>query len=126
MTKRQNATGSRTRRTASRNRSRRVVGPDNSAASQQYVFAPESLISDALQLKSALTPLVSTAPVVMLDVSALQRIDSAALQILCAFLRERRSQGRVTEWRGVPAALRQAAGLLGLASELGLPQQESA
>jgi ABC-type transporter Mla MlaB component len=126
MTKRQNAAGSGTRRTASRSRTRRVVGPDNDSAPQPYVFAPESLISDAVQLKSALAPLVSTAPVVMLDVSALQRIDSAALQILCAFLRERRSQGRATEWRGVPAGLRQAAGLLGLTAELGLPQEESA
>ncbi len=126
MTKRQNPAGSGTRRTVRRNRSRKVSASDSAAVARQYVFAPEALISDAAQLKSALTPLVSAGAVVMLDVSALQRIDSAALQILCAFLRERRSQGRGTEWRGVPAALRQAAGLLGLAAALGLPPQEGA
>jgi phospholipid transport system transporter-binding protein len=126
MTKRQNPAASGIRRKASRNRSRRVIRPDKGPRPQQYVFGPESLIGDAAQLKSALTPLLSAAALVMLDVSALQRIDGAALQILCAFLRERRSLGHTTEWRGVPAALRQAAGLLGLVAELGLPQQEAA
>ncbi|MBV8854256.1 MAG: STAS domain-containing protein [Sinobacteraceae bacterium] len=127
MTKRQNPAGSGARRTASRKRARKAIAAGNDpAAACQYIFAAESLISDAAEFKSALTPLVSAASVVMLDASALQRIDGAALQLLCAFVRERRSHGRATEWRAVPAALRQAAGLLGLASELGLPQAEGA
>lgn len=126
MTKRQNAAHSGSRRAGSRSRSRKVVPIGRQAAPRQYIFPPEALISDAAQLKSALTPLVGAAAVVRLDVSALQRIDSAALQILCAFLRERRSRKRATEWQGVPAVLRQAASLLGLSAELGLPEQESA
>ena len=49
-----------------------------------------------------------------MDVSALQRIDTAGLQLLAAFVRDRRTAGRAVEWRGRAAALDSAASLLGL------------
>ena len=93
------------------------------AASLQYALPGASLISDCPQLKSELSQLVAASPPVILDATALQRIDTAGLQLLCAFVAARRRQQLVTEWRGVPAALSQAGSLLGLSSELGLPQQ---
>jgi ABC-type transporter Mla MlaB component len=54
------------------------------------------------------------------DVTALQRIDTAGLQLLAAFVRDRRTAGRMVAWRGRSAALDAAAGLLGLDSMLEL------
>ncbi|MGH8270016.1 MAG: STAS domain-containing protein, partial [Steroidobacteraceae bacterium] len=55
------------------------------------------------------------------DASALQRIDTAALQLLAAFVRDRRTAGRAVDWRGGTAALESAAALLGLKDMLELP-----
>jgi ABC-type transporter Mla MlaB component len=56
-----------------------------------------------------------------LDVSALQRIDTAGLQLLAAFVRDRRAAGRAVAWGGRAAALEAAAVLLGLNHMLELP-----
>jgi ABC-type transporter Mla MlaB component len=50
-----------------------------------------------------------------------ERIDTAAIQLLCAFVRQRAVDGRSVAWMGVPAALREAAGLLGVSDILMLP-----
>ncbi|MFZ0498434.1 MAG: STAS domain-containing protein, partial [Steroidobacteraceae bacterium] len=58
---------------------------------------------------------------VTLDVTALQRIDTAGLQLLVAFVRDRRTAGRAVAWHGRASALETAAGLLGLHDMLELP-----
>lgn len=58
---------------------------------------------------------------IVLDVAALERVDTAALQLLVLFRRELERQGGTLGWRGENAVLGEAAGLLGLEKLLNLP-----
>jgi ABC-type transporter Mla MlaB component len=80
----------------------------------------ECLVADTALLKANLTQLLPEAGPVALEIHKLQRIDTAALQVLAAFVRERDSHHRVVEWRGDSPALWSAAHLLGLSSYLKL------
>lgn len=84
-------------------------------------LAAECTVAEAEALKSELVRRLNESGPVALDVSALQRIDTAALQLLAAFVRDRRTAGRAVEWRGRAPALETAAGLLGLNDMLELP-----
>jgi ABC-type transporter Mla MlaB component len=61
------------------------------------------------------------APAVQLDGAAVERVDTAALQLLVAFRREASARGQSPTWLGVSAAIHDAAGVLGLAKALELP-----
>ncbi len=61
------------------------------------------------------------APAVHIDGAAVERVDTAALQLLVAFRRESAARGQSSAWQGVSAVMRDAAGLLGLAQVLELP-----
>lgn len=78
-------------------------------------------MGEAEDLKAGLLRLLDDSRAVVLDVSALQRIDTAGLQLLAAFVRDRRTAGYRVEWRGRAPALESAAGLLGLRRMLDLP-----
>ena len=84
-------------------------------------LAAECTVAEADALKSALARRLDEPGPVTVDVSALQRIDTSGLQLLAAFVRDRRTAGRVVAWRGRAAALETAAGLLGLDNMLELP-----
>jgi ABC-type transporter Mla MlaB component len=84
-------------------------------------LAAECLVSGASTLKESLAGLLDEPQPITLDITALQRIDTAGLQVLTAFIRERAGHGRTVEWRGTAPALTSAAQLLGLTSLLGLP-----
>jgi phospholipid transport system transporter-binding protein len=86
-----------------------------------FAVAAECTVADAGALKASLAKLLDDSGVVTLDVSAVQRIDTAGLQVITTFVRERESQGRQVEWRGTAPALVAAAKLLGLSSFLKLP-----
>ena len=78
------------------------------------VLAADCTVVQADTLKSELVRRVAESGPVAVDVSALQRIDTAGLQLLAAFARDRRTAGRAIEWRGRSPALDAAAALLGL------------
>lgn len=78
-------------------------------------------VAQADALKSALASRVAETGPVTLEVSALQRIDTAGLQLLAAFVRDRRAAGRAVAWGGRASALETAAQLLGLHHMLELP-----
>jgi phospholipid transport system transporter-binding protein len=78
------------------------------------VLAADCTVVQADTLKSELVRRVAQPRPVALDVSALQRIDTAGLQLLAAFVRDRRTAGRAVAWHGRSPALEAAAGLLGL------------
>lgn len=63
----------------------------------------------------------SAPPDSRLDGSAVQRIDTAGLQLLVAFSRERGTANLPVEWQSVSAAVSDAAGLVGVMSALNLP-----
>lgn len=85
----------------------------------------ECTVAEADGLKSELARRLDESGTVTLDVTALQRIDTAGLQLLAAFVRDRRMAGRTVAWRGRAAALDAAAGLLGLDSTLELQGEAS-
>jgi ABC-type transporter Mla MlaB component len=84
------------------------------------VLAAECLVAGASTLKQSLARLLDEPQPITLDITALQRIDTAGLQVLAAFVRERAGRGRAVQWRGTAPALTSAAQLLGLTSLLGL------
>jgi ABC-type transporter Mla MlaB component len=75
-----------------------------------------SLDGLAAELRGALD-----ASAAVLDGRAVERVDTAALQLLLAFRRELSGRGHVVSWLGASSPLNDAAGLLGLARELDLP-----
>jgi ABC-type transporter Mla MlaB component len=79
------------------------------------------MVSEAASLKEGLASLLDEPRPVTLDIHALQRIDTAGLQVITAFVRERASRGRAVEWQGTAPVLATAAQLLGLTSVLRLP-----
>jgi ABC-type transporter Mla MlaB component len=79
------------------------------------------MVAEAVSLKDRLAALLEEPQPVTLDVAALQRIDTAGLQVLAAFVRERADNGRAVEWQGTVPVLTTAAQLLGLTSVLKLP-----
>jgi phospholipid transport system transporter-binding protein len=57
---------------------------------------------------------------VQIDGTAVDRVDTAGLQLLAAFVRDLRSEARAVEWVGCSERLRRAANALGLGAVLGL------
>lgn len=57
---------------------------------------------------------------VSIDASAVERVDTACLQVLCAFSRQAKINGIALDWRSVSPSFRASADLLGLAGPLGL------
>lgn len=80
----------------------------------------ECTAAEADALKAELARRVAASEPIIVDVSALQRIDTAGMQLLAAFVRDRRTGGRIVQWRGQAAALELAARLLGLKDMLEL------
>lgn len=77
-------------------------------------------IADLPAVKAELQAALA-APSAELDASAVERVDTAALQLLAVFRREAASKGLAVAWTGASAALCDAAALLGLAHTLELP-----
>jgi ABC-type transporter Mla MlaB component len=87
------------------------------------ILAAECTVAGAETLKEQLARRLGESSPVTVDVSALQRIDTAGLQLLAAFVRDRRTAGHAVTWRGRAPALEAAAGLLGLHTMLELPHK---
>ena len=120
MNKRKEGAATRTTR---RGRAAKTTGADTEqkTGSGSFAVAAECTVADASTLKAGLAKLLDDSGVVTLDVSAVQRIDTAGLQVIATFVRERESHGRLVEWRGAAPALTAAAKLLGLSAFLKLP-----
>ncbi|HLS82345.1 MAG TPA: STAS domain-containing protein [Steroidobacter sp.] len=104
-----------------------VPGPEGVDAVAQstertIVLASHCTLKDVAALKGELCEVAEDCCTVTLDVRALERVDTAAVQLLCAFVRERQARERAVEWLGEPATLREAARLLGMEPLLALPE----
>ena len=95
--------------------------PAAAPAPTSLTLAAECLVTDASSLKTSLSALLDQTATVTLDVSALQRVDTAAMQVITAFVRERSTRGQQVEWQGTAPVFTTAAQLLGLTSLLRLP-----
>jgi anti-anti-sigma regulatory factor len=96
----------------------------NAAASKkpstQVALPAECLIAGVDDLKTSLTTRLTLESSVTIDAAAVQRIDTASLQLLAALARDRRAAGLPFEWTGVPPSVTEAANLLNLTDTLGL------
>jgi len=89
-------------------------------ADARVALPADCRIADLATLKAALEAALS-APAAALDGGAVERIDTAALQLLTVFRREAAARGVAVEWLGASEVLRDGAARLGLARTLELP-----
>src|SRR4051794_15252158 len=125
MTKRKKATNAPSRSTRGRKQpdpsgetGARASAPAQTVEKPSTVLAltAECVVAGASALKDSLARLLDEPQPITLDITALQRIDTAGLQVLTAFVRERAGHGRAVEWHGAAPSLTGAAQLLGLTS----------
>ncbi len=107
------------RKTGLKTRTAKKAAPRRKSARPVVVLPAECAIASAPELRGGLLKRLGDARNVQIDASAVQRIDTASLQVLAAFARDRRAEGRTLEWLGVPACLAEAATLLDLTDALG-------
>ena len=109
--------GTRKSGTTRRSTRARVSGRKTARA---LALPEECGIASAAKLRAALLKRVGDKGCVAINASAVQRVDSAGLQVLAAFARDRRAAGLAVEWAGVTDSLARAAALLSLTDALGL------
>lgn len=78
-------------------------------------------IKEAAALHKTLLAVVQAQGPVLIDAGAVERVDTATLQLLYAFVRDRVAADREVAWRGVTDELSDAARLLGVRDLLCLP-----
>jgi len=86
------------------------------------VLAANCSVKDAAALKISLSAIVQESAAVTLDTSAVERIDTATMQLLCAFVRDRSGRNQPVTWLGASQALQDAARLLGVRALLGFDE----
>jgi ABC-type transporter Mla MlaB component len=83
-------------------------------------------ISTVNELYCSLKQSLESGLVIELDASRVERIDTAALQLLCAFVRDSASSGRRIQWRRPTQALITSAKLLQIQDLLALADCKAA
>lgn len=91
------------------------------APAHAIALASNCTVKDAAALKVSLCAVVNADEPVVLDAGSVERIDTATIQLLCAFVRERVERSQAVVWQGTSAALLEAARLLGVQTLLALP-----
>ena len=89
------------------------------AVDLKIVLAAHCSVKDAAALKTSLSVVSQASDAVTLDVGAVERIDTATMQLLCAFARDRAGRQQSVTWTGESQALQDAARLLGVHALLG-------
>jgi len=87
----------------------------------QLVFEPVLDVARARDLYHTLNAALAGATTLELDASRVERIDTAALQLLAVFCRAAHEAGRRLRWRAASPAFSNAAALLDLDDLLGGP-----
>lgn len=77
-------------------------------------------IAVAHELYQTLRQAVDSSNPLVIDVANVEHIDTAVLQLLCAFMQDARARGIVVQWHKPPPAVTQAAHLLDLEGLLAL------
>jgi ABC-type transporter Mla MlaB component len=93
-----------------------------SASEPVIVLAANCSVKDAAALKTSLSKVAKQNAAVTLDTSAVERVDTATMQLLCAFVRDRSGREQRVTWRGESQALQDAARLLGVRALLGFEE----
>lgn len=96
-----------------------AVAESAQAGDPIVVLAANCSVKDAAVLKTSLCALARQSTPVTVDVSAVERVDTATMQLLCAFARDRSGRNQSIAWRGESQALKNAVRLLGVDALLG-------
>ena len=100
------------------------MSSESSDSSTPLESKPIVLISPTIRtvtsLQAELAVRLDESGAVQIDGSAVDRADTAALQLLAVFVRDMRAEARAVEWVGCSVGLRKAANGLGLSMALGL------
>ena len=82
-------------------------------------------IESSAGLKDMLAAHVDVDAPIAVDGAGVQRVHTASLQVLCSFVRQREQAGLATDFSAVSQSFRDAARLLGVGRELGLPATDN-
>jgi len=96
-----------------------------SAASGSALVLISPTIRTITSLQTELAERLDESGTVQIDGTAVDRVDTAGLQLLAAFVRDLRAEMRGVEWVGCSDALKKAAQALGLGAALGLGNDNS-
>lgn len=106
--------------------------PRNSGSEQDLpvgtvvMLDAQCTLRECIALKSSLAEALALGGDLTLDGSAVQRIDTAGLQLLLAMQRQLQTEHRALQWTAASSELREVAGQLGLADTLALPAEAAA
>lgn len=92
-----------------------------STAGGCVVLPPSCTLKEATTVKAMLVDALDAGGDAQIDARTVERLDTSALQLLAAFVRDMHEAGRAVAWLGAPAELHRAARQLGLTGLLGLP-----
>jgi len=92
----------------------------DSSVADVCVLPTSCTVRESAALKAELLPLIDRDNVITLDVRAVERIDTAALQLLVAFVRDRNQMHHDTNWIGAPECINEAVKILGMADTLNI------
>jgi ABC-type transporter Mla MlaB component len=84
-------------------------------------LSSNSTVKDAADLKDALLKVLDEPASVTIDTRSVERIDTAIMQLLCAFVRDRAERNLAVTWSATPQPFVDAVRLLGVGSMLALP-----
>lgn len=98
--------------------------PQAAKSGPGIVLASNCSVKDAAALKTSLCKLADASGDVTLDAGSVERVDTATMQLLCAFVLERTARERKVVWLGNSQVLQEAARLLGVQKLLALPETE--
>jgi phospholipid transport system transporter-binding protein len=99
-----------------------AVSSADTAAGAPVLLPADCRMAAQAALKAELLGTLKAGAIV-LDGTQVERVDTAALQLLVLFRRELDAHGGTLHWHGTSDALNEAAGLLGLAQLLNLPAE---
>jgi anti-anti-sigma regulatory factor len=99
-----------------------VAKQEREAMPQTFQMDRQCTLREAEALKLALDAAEDSSGDLVVDASAVDRVDTAGLQLLIAFAARLKLIERQLVWQGVSPALRAGARQLGLVEALGLPE----
>lgn len=94
-------------------------------AAPTIALASNCTVKDAAALKNSLCAIANEDGCVVLDAGRVERVDTATIQLLCAFVCERVGRNQSVVWQNASSALLEAARLLGVQKLLALPPADS-